>query len=77
MFSGTLVKSELMSFLVINGVVVVISMSLIIKGKSLRDNKSSSGISASSNETSTGTALIVCGLLLLIAQILKIAERFM
>ena len=68
--------SEVMSSLIINGVVIIISIALITRGKSLRDNKSSSGISASSNETSTGTALIVCGLLLFLTHIVKIAEMF-
>ena len=67
---------EFMSSLIINGVIIIISIGLIIKGKLLRDNKSSSGISASSNETSTGTALIVCGLLLFLTHIVKIAEMF-
>ena len=62
--------------LIINAVVIIISIALIIRGKSLRDNKSSSGLSASSNETSTGTALIVCGLLLFLTQIVKIVEMF-
>ena len=67
---------ELMYSLIINAVVIIISIALIIRGKSLRDNKSSSGLSASSNETSTGTALIVCGLLLFLTQIVKIVEMF-
>jgi hypothetical protein len=65
-----------MSSLIINGLVIIISIGLIIKGKLLRENKSSSGISASSNETSTGTALIICGVLILIAQVVNIVESF-
>ncbi|MCW8833874.1 MAG: hypothetical protein OQK09_06010 [Colwellia sp.] len=67
-------EAELMSSLIIDGVVIIVSIALIIKGKALRDNKSSRGISASSNETSTGTALMVCGGLLLLAHIIKIAK---
>ncbi len=65
-----------MSSLIINFVVIIISIALIIRGKSLRDNKSSSGISASSNDTSTGTTFIVCGLLLFLTYIVKIVEMF-
>jgi len=65
-----------MSSLIINGVIIIISIGLIIKGKLLRDNKSSSGISASSNETSTGTALIICGALIFVAHVVNIIESF-
>jgi hypothetical protein len=66
-------SSELMP-LIISGVIIIISVFLIMHGKSLRDRKSSSGLSASSNETSTGTALIICGLLLLLTQLVKVFE---
>jgi len=65
-----------MSALIINGVMIIISIALIIKGKLLRDNKSSSGISASSNETSAGTAFIICGVLIFIAHVVKMIESF-
>lgn len=65
---------ESISSVLINGVVIIISIFMIIKGKLLRENKSSSGISASSNETSTGTALIICGVLILLAHVINIVE---
>jgi hypothetical protein len=68
---GNIVSSEFITSLIVSGVVIIISIFLIIRGKYLRDIKSSSGLSASSNETSTGTALIIFGLLLLITQIIK------
>ena len=68
---------ELISSLSIEAVLIIVSIALIIRGKSLRATKSSHGISASSNETSTGTALIVCGLLLLLTSIVKIAKMYM
>ena len=58
--------------LLVYGVLIILSICLIIKGKTLRDKKSSSGISASSNETSTGTALMICGGLVLVAQVANI-----
>lgn len=67
---------ELLSSLIINGVLIIISLALIIKGKLLRDNKSSRGISASSNETSAGTALIICGVFIFIGHIVKVFESF-
>ncbi len=76
MFRGNVVLPEFMSSIMINGVVIIISIALIIKGKLLRDNKSSSGISASSNETSTGTALIICGVLTFIAHVVNIVKSF-
>lgn len=71
-----MVSPELISFLIINIVLLIVAIAFIIRGKLLRDRKSSSGISASSNETSTGTALIVCGLLLLLTGIVQIAKMF-
>ena len=68
---GNIVSSEFITSLIVSGVVIIISIFLIIRGKYLRDIKSSSGLSASSNETSTGTALIIFGLLLLITQVIK------
>lgn len=65
---------EFISSLIINGVVILVSIYLIIKGKQMRDNKSSRGISASSNDTSAGTALLICGVLILIAQIANIVK---
>lgn len=47
--------SELIYSSIRNGGVIIILTTLIIKGTLLRGNKSSSGISASSNEISTGT----------------------
>ena len=67
---------EFISSLIINGVLIIVSIVMIIKGKRLRENKSSSGISASSNETSTGTALIICGVLILITHLVKVFESF-
>tara|TARA_B110000090_G_C13190465_1_gene372866 strand:- start:200 stop:415 length:216 start_codon:yes stop_codon:yes gene_type:complete len=69
-------SAELISSLLIDTVLIIVSITFIIGGKSLRDRKSSNGISASSNETSTGTALIVCGLLLLLTGIIKIAKMY-
>lgn len=71
-----MVSPELISFLIINIVLLIVAIAFIIRGKLLRDRKSSSGISASSNETSTGTALIVCGLLLLLTGMVQIAKMF-
>lgn len=67
---------ELITSLLISAIVFFVSIALIIKGKKLRDSKSSGGISASSNETSTGTSFIVCGLLLFITQIINVAKLF-
>lgn len=69
-------SAELLSTLIINALVIIISIALVMKGKQLRDNKSSSGISASSNGTSTGTALIVCGALIFIAQAISVFKYF-
>lgn len=71
-----MVSQELIASLIFNGVLIIVSIALIIRGKSDRDNKSSIGISASSNETSTGTTLIVCGLLLFLTSIVKIVKMF-
>lgn len=62
--------------LIIDLIVIAISIVLVILGKSFREKKSSKGISASSNETSTGTTLIIIGTLLLLTQAIKIATYF-
>lgn len=74
--SGSIVVFEFMPFLIIHSVVIILSIFLIIKGKFMRDNKSSSGISASSNDTSTGTALIIIGVLIFLANVANIVKSF-
>ena len=70
-------QADLTSSLIINFIVLIIAIAIVIKGKSLRAKKSSSGISASSNETSTGTALISWGLVLGFIQISKLIAAFL
>ena len=66
--------AETTTSFIINALAIIIAIALIMRGKILRDKKSSKGISASSNETSTGTAFIICGLVLLITQVIKLSE---
>ncbi|GLX84493.1 hypothetical protein tloyanaT_07450 [Thalassotalea loyana] len=67
---------ELTSSLLINGVLMIIAVGMMIKGKQLRDNKSSSGNSASSNPTSAGTGLLICGAIIFVAHAIGIIESF-
>jgi len=68
------VLPEFMASLTVIGVTMIISLGIIIKGKSLRQNKNSIGPSASSNNTSISTSLMVCGLLLFLTQVFKLIE---
>lgn len=55
---------------------MIIAVGMMIKGKQLRDNKSSSGNSASSNPTSAGTGLLICGAIIFVAHAVGIIESF-
>ncbi|MEE1673239.1 hypothetical protein SNR37_002653 [Agarivorans aestuarii] len=67
---------DILSSLALHLTIILCAVALVVWGKVLRDRKSSAGISASSNDTSTGTTLIVCGGLMAITQVFKLFELF-
>ncbi|GAB1620521.1 hypothetical protein AAOGI_05710 [Agarivorans albus] len=69
-------ETEVLSSLALHLTIILCAVALVVWGKVLRDRKSSAGNSASSNDTSTGTTLIVCGGLLAITQVAKLIELF-
>lgn len=65
---------ESTSSLSVYALVMLVSVVLILIGRSLRNSKSSRGISASSNDTSTGTAFMVVGALLFLSYLYKFVQ---
>jgi hypothetical protein len=70
------VETDILSSLALHLTIILCAVALVVWGKVLRDRKSSAGNSASSNDTSTGTTLIVCGGLMAITQVFKLLELF-
>lgn len=64
--------SDALSTVIVYSCILIIATGMVWRGKFMRDNKSSSGLSASSNATSAGTTFIVCGVLLFVSSIAKI-----
>ncbi|WP_163134422.1 hypothetical protein [Agarivorans sp. Alg241-V36] len=69
-------ETDILSSLALHLTIILCAVALVVWGKVLRDCKSSAGNSASSNDTSTGTTLIVCGGLMAITQVFKLLELF-